>query len=58
MDIADEEAIYSALPGFLRSVRSKTHPLPRNNDVYSRHTQVRRLADCFDGLIASQASTS
>ena len=58
VDIADEAAIYTALPGFLLSVRSKTHPIPRNSDAYSRRSQVRRLADCLNSVMASQASTS
>jgi len=53
VDIADEKAIYSALPRFLNSVRNRSHPLPRNSDEYSRHSQVRRLADCLNGLMAS-----
>ncbi len=53
VDIADESAIYAALPSFLRSVRSKTHHLPRATDAYSRYSQAQRLAECMSGLIAS-----
>jgi glycosyltransferase involved in cell wall biosynthesis len=53
VDIADETGIYSALPSFVNSVRNRTHPLPHNSDQYSRHSQVRRLADCLNSLMAS-----
>ncbi len=53
VDIADEGAIYSALPDFLRSVQSGTHPLPGTTDAYSRHSQARRLAECMSAVIAS-----
>jgi glycosyltransferase involved in cell wall biosynthesis len=52
VDIADESAICSALPSFLHSVLSRTHPLPRATDAYSRHSQARRLAACMSGVIA------
>ena len=52
-DIADENAIYSALPGFLRSVRGGTHPLPSTNDTYSRQSQAKRLAECMSAAVAS-----
>ena len=55
VDLADERAIYSALPSFLSSVRSGSHPLPGKSDAHSRHAQVRRLAGCLDGLMASQS---
>ena len=53
VDIADENAIYSALPSFFRSVRDRTHPLPRTSNAYSRHSQANRLAECMSGVIAS-----
>ncbi|MGO9518431.1 MAG: glycosyltransferase [Candidatus Korobacteraceae bacterium] len=53
VDIADENAICSALPSFLRSVRSRTHPLPRATDAYSRYSQAQRLAECMSGVIRS-----
>jgi glycosyltransferase involved in cell wall biosynthesis len=53
VDIADENAICSALLSFLRSVRSGTHPLPRATDAYSRRSQAARLAECMSGVIAS-----
>jgi glycosyltransferase involved in cell wall biosynthesis len=53
VDIADESAICSALPAFLKSVRSGIHPLPRATDAYSRRSQAARLADCMSAVIAS-----
>ena len=53
VDIADENAISAALPGFLRSVRDGTHPLPKAVDAYSRYSQARRLAECMSDVIAS-----
>lgn len=52
LDIADENAIYSALPSFFRSVRSRTHPLPRTDNDYSRYSQAERLAQCLSGVKA------
>jgi glycosyltransferase involved in cell wall biosynthesis len=52
VDITDESAICTALPGFLRHVRKGTHPLPRATDAYSRRSQARRLAECMNGLMA------
>ncbi len=53
VDIADENAVCSALPAFLRSVRSGNHPLPRATEAYSRYSQAQRLAECMSGVIAS-----
>ena len=52
VDIADEDAIYRALPEFLQSVRSRTHPLPEPAIVrgYSRREQAAVLAECLDVL--------
>ena len=48
-----KSAIRAALPTFLRSVQSGTHPLPRATDAYSRYSQARRLAECMSAVIAS-----
>ncbi len=53
VDIADESALYAAIPSFLQDVRNRTHPLPRATDAYSRYSQARRLAECMSGVIAS-----
>jgi glycosyltransferase involved in cell wall biosynthesis len=53
VDIADESAICAALPNFLHSVRSRTHPLPRATDAYSRRSQAGQLVECMGGVIAS-----
>jgi glycosyltransferase involved in cell wall biosynthesis len=53
VDIANESAICAALPNFLRSVKSGTHPLPRATDAYSRRSQAERLAECMSAVIAS-----
>ena len=53
--IADENAIYAALPEFISSVREGTHslPLPTRYQPYSRRAQSEQLADCMSKLIAS-----
>ncbi len=54
VDIADTNAIYEALPEFLRVLRAKTHPLAPFEVVqrYSRRRQVGDLARCLDAAIA------
>ncbi len=52
LGLDDEDAIYGALPEFLRQVRAGTHPLPANITQYNRRSQSRQLADCMDGLRA------
>lgn len=54
VDIADENAIYSSLPGFLRRVRGGSHPLPSTCDAYSRHFQAKRLADCMSSTLEAR----
>jgi glycosyltransferase involved in cell wall biosynthesis len=50
VELADENAIYEALPGFLNRVRSGTHPLPEAQRVrnYSRRSQAAALAQCMN----------
>ena len=52
MDPWDENAIYAALPAFVRAVRDGTHPLPDEAATtrYARHTHAAQLAACFAGL--------
>jgi glycosyltransferase involved in cell wall biosynthesis len=52
MDIADQDAIYQALPDFLRAVRAREHHLPNGDAVskYSRQSQAGQLALCLSGL--------
>ena len=52
VDIADEDAIHAALPGFFGSVRSGSHPLPKTSNAYSRRAQAQRLAECMNGMMA------
>ncbi len=56
MDIADENAIYSALPALLRQVQEGTHtlPMPANYGRYSRRAQAEALASCMSGLLATR----
>jgi len=46
IDMADEEAIHSALPGFLKAVRAQTHPAADRSTVerFTRFNQTRDLA--------------
>ncbi|MGC2110638.1 MAG: glycosyltransferase [Candidatus Korobacteraceae bacterium] len=53
VDLEDENAIYSSLPGFLRSVRDRSHPLPHASSIYSRRTQAGQLADCLSGVLVT-----
>lgn len=54
IDIADEKAIYQALPEMLAAARDGRHPLPRMETVskYSRQSQARELARCLSGVVA------
>jgi glycosyltransferase involved in cell wall biosynthesis len=53
VDLADEDAIYKALPDFLDMVRKAKHPLPEPSKVlqYSRQSQARQVADCFETVV-------
>jgi len=53
VDIADENAIYSALPRFLAGVAAGTHALPAASYyiAYSRRAQTQQLADCMSELM-------
>jgi len=57
MDIADQDAIYRALPEFLRAVRAREHQLPDRDVVsrYSRQNQAGQLALCLSELMESRA---
>lgn len=52
VDIADAEAIYGALPVFLRSVQGGTHPLPDKETTgsYARRNQVQELSRYLTAL--------
>lgn len=49
ISLSDEEAIYRGLPGFLDSVKRRTHPVPDRVVVerYSRKYQAGQLAECL-----------
>jgi len=49
VDPLDEDAIYTALPAFVRAVRAGAHPLPDPTATtrYARHTHAGQLAACF-----------
>lgn len=53
VDIADENAIYKALPEMLDAVRRGKHPLPSQERVsrYSRQNQARQLATCLSEIV-------
>ena len=57
-DLADEKAIYEALPAFLSEVRYGTHSLPDQEKAqcYERKNQTRLLACCLDQLVREKAS--
>jgi glycosyltransferase involved in cell wall biosynthesis len=52
VDPLDEDAIYAALPAFVRSAQTGAHPLPDPTATtrYARHTHAGQLAACFAGL--------
>lgn len=58
VNLADEQEIYQALPGFLAALRAATHPLPDLQKVrrYARRNQAEQLSKCLTGLLA-RAST-
>ncbi|HEX7288996.1 MAG TPA: glycosyltransferase, partial [Candidatus Angelobacter sp.] len=53
VDMADQDAIYQALPGFLSAVRAGAHSLPRKDAAarYSRQSQARELALCLSQVV-------
>ena len=53
IDLADEKAIYSQLPSFLRKVRSGTHLMPNEDKIhaFSRKNQAQQLANCLNVLL-------
>jgi len=55
VDLADEEAIYRMLPGFLDSLRVGSHPRPdpARAGRYARHSQARDLAVCLSDVAAA-----
>jgi glycosyltransferase involved in cell wall biosynthesis len=64
VDIANQDEIYKALPEFLASVRTATHPLADPDKVrrYARRSQAQQLADClnavkFPAMAVSQAKS-
>ncbi|MGH8064865.1 MAG: glycosyltransferase [Candidatus Entotheonellia bacterium] len=52
VDLADEQAIYLALPQFLRSAGQGRHPMPDQEQVgrYARSNQASELASCLSRL--------
>jgi len=59
VDLADEEAIYAALPRFLTSVRSGDHLLPDPERIkcYTRRNQALQLISCLYELIDRKAAS-
>lgn len=57
VNLADEEAIYKALPSFLKSIRNGSHLAPNLNKVaqYSRESQARALAEHLTRLVDPQS---
>jgi hypothetical protein len=51
VDLEDENAIYQAIPEFLRQVRTGGHPLPGSTNSYSRRSQAKQLAACLDRVL-------
>jgi glycosyltransferase involved in cell wall biosynthesis len=60
VDIADEEAIYRALPEFLAAVSAGKHALPKMESLskYSRQNQAGQLARCLTGTLADNTTTA
>jgi glycosyltransferase involved in cell wall biosynthesis len=52
VDLAEEDAIYSAFPGFLRVVRTGAHSLPTMSEVerFARHNQASVLASALSNI--------
>jgi glycosyltransferase involved in cell wall biosynthesis len=53
VDPLDEDAIYTALPAFVRAVQADAHPRPDPTATarYARHTHAGQLAACFADLV-------
>ncbi len=51
VDLEDENALYQAIPEFLRRVKTGGHPLPGSTDAYSRRSQAKQLAGCLDRVL-------
>jgi len=58
VNLADEQAIYKALPSFLTSLRSGSHLAPNPGKVaqYSRENQAHSLAECLARLVDPESS--
>lgn len=54
VDLADEQAIHSVFPQFLRAVRDRQHPLPNHKQVqrYDRRQQAAEMAGYLDRLVS------
>jgi glycosyltransferase involved in cell wall biosynthesis len=59
VNIDDSQEIEAALPVFLKSVRTQSHPLPDQNRVavYSRKQQAQALAAILNGALEPPAAT-
>jgi glycosyltransferase involved in cell wall biosynthesis len=57
VDLADEQAIYRAVPRFLLALQRGEHPLPNRESVrqFSRRNQARQLAQCLDQVMSGEA---
>ncbi len=60
VDLADEEALYLALPLFLRSIQNCKHPLPDSQKIlrYARKNQAHELARYLSQLASAIPSAS
>lgn len=54
IDLLDEQALFLAVPHFLRSVRKGMHPVPESQKIqcYARENQARALAGYLSQLIS------
>lgn len=58
VELADEESIFQALPGFVAAVRQGMHPVP-HRDIAQRFTRRNgtiELANCLDGVLCRRRS--
>ena len=57
LDLANEEAIYSGLPGFLDTIACGSHPMPDDGTVqqYSRRSQAAAVAQCLSQVLNEKA---
>jgi hypothetical protein len=60
VDLADEDAIYRAVPVFLRSLQQQAHSLPDAAKArrYSRRSQTEELAKCLSDAVITQETSS